>query len=167
MRHAQRALEDEPWIGLWAQLTVLAHLMGWPTPVPVPTALATLTAHPERTVQCAISHAVEAAAASSLSLSIPRPTALGVHASEVILARAERNQWLCLPDEPEWLLPDPIPIKVAAGLLRPAKTGQTASLPDLLSKFIECRWPLQFLPAEMVPGGGNGDRSADPSPAET
>ena len=145
MRHAQRALEDEPWLRLWADLTVLAHLTGWPTPVPQPTVLATLKAFPARTIQCAISHAVDTAVASSPS--IPRPRALGSHASAVIRARAERSEWLCLPDEPEWLLPDPAAKKAAEALLRPTATDQKATLPDLLTSFIECRWPLQFLPA--------------------
>jgi hypothetical protein len=145
MRHAQRTLEDDPWIRLWADLAVLAHLAGWPTPVPERAMLATLKAFPARTVQCAISHAVETAAASSPS--IPRPRALGSHASAAIRARAERSEWLCRPDEPEWLLPDPVATEVAEELLRPTATGQTATLPGLLTKFIDCQWPLQFLSA--------------------
>ena len=36
MRGGQRALDDVPWIRLWAELAVLAHLTGWPMPVPDP-----------------------------------------------------------------------------------------------------------------------------------
>ena len=34
MRVAQRALDEYPVIRLWAELSVLAHLVGWPMPVP-------------------------------------------------------------------------------------------------------------------------------------
>ena len=40
MRMGQRLLDDVPLIRLWAELAVLAHLTGWPMPVPVPDALA-------------------------------------------------------------------------------------------------------------------------------
>ena len=145
MRHAQRALQDDPWIRVWAQLAVLAHLTGWPTPVPQPAVLATLKAFPARTIQCAISHAADTAAAASPS--IPRPQALVAHASAAILARAERGEWLCRAEEPEWLLADAVTMKVAEGLFRPTAADQAATLPDLLTKFIDCQWPLQFLPA--------------------
>ena len=53
MRRAQQALEDEPWVGLWAGLAVLAHLTGWPAPVPQPNVLAAVQALAVRTGQCA------------------------------------------------------------------------------------------------------------------
>jgi hypothetical protein len=31
MRTAQRVLEDEPWLAVWAELAVLGHLTGWPS----------------------------------------------------------------------------------------------------------------------------------------
>ena len=34
MRRGQRALDDLPWLRQWAELAVLAHLTGWPVPVP-------------------------------------------------------------------------------------------------------------------------------------
>jgi hypothetical protein len=145
MRNAQRALQDEPWIRLWAELAVLAHLSGWPTPIPQPHVLATLEAFPARTIQCAISRAADSAIAASPG--IPHPQALGAHASAAILARAERAEWLCRQDEPEWLLPDAATMKVAEALFRPTAGNRTDALPDLLAKFIDCQWPLEFLPA--------------------
>ena len=145
MRNAQRALQDEPWIPLWAELAVLAHLTGWPTPVPQPHVLATLEAFPARTIQCAISHAADSAIATSPG--IPHPQALAAHASAAILAWAERAEWLCRQDEPEWLLPGAATMKVAEALFRPTAGNRTDALPDLLAKFIDCQWPLEFLPA--------------------
>jgi hypothetical protein len=144
-RHAQQVLEDEPWTGVWAGLAVLGHLTGWPAPVPAPEVLATFSALSVRTGQCAISHAAETAA--SAHLVIPRPRALADHVSAVLRARTERGEWLCRPDEPEWLLTEPVPGSLAAALL-PAMAGdQAASLPGLLDSFIACQWPLDYLPA--------------------
>ena len=63
MRGGQRALDGVPWVRLWAELAVLAHLTGWPMPVPTPAALAALREQPARLAQCAASHAVDAAVA--------------------------------------------------------------------------------------------------------
>jgi len=146
MRRAQHALQDEPWIGPWAALTVLAHLTGYPPPVPEPAVLAPLVkALPARTLQCAVSHTVDTAITSGPV--IPRPAALAAHVSAVLRARAERSQWICPLDEPEWLLPAPVTADQAGELLRPATAGQAAALPALLSRFIDCQWPLDFLPA--------------------
>lgn len=65
----------------------------------------------------------------------------------MILARAEYGEWLCRPDEPEWLLTNTASTKVAGRLLGPMADGETPVLRDMLAKFIDCQWPLQFLPA--------------------
>jgi hypothetical protein len=150
MRHAQHALEDEPWIGAWAALGVLAHLTGWPTPVPEPGVLAAVGALPARTLQCAISHAAETAA--SLPPLISRRRTLAAHVSAVLRARAEHGEWLCPLDEPEWLLPGPVPAGITDALLKAAAKGQTATLADSLASFIDCRWPLDYLAEERSPG---------------
>ena len=59
MRAAQRALDGSGLMRPWAELAVLAHLTGWPTPVPRPAALGAITALPARVRQCALSHAVD------------------------------------------------------------------------------------------------------------
>ena len=150
MRHAQQALEDEPWIEAWAGLGVLAHLTGWPTPVPRPEVLATVTALPVRTGQCAISHAVEIAV--SVSPLIRRPGTLAAHVSAVLSARAWHGEWLCPPDEPEWLLSGPVPAGITDGLLQVVTKGQTAPLAGLLASFIDCQWPREYFSAERPPG---------------
>lgn len=63
MRAARQLLVDQPWLVVWAELTVLGHLLGNPAPSVVADQLRMLTA-PERTVACAVSHAVDAAVAS-------------------------------------------------------------------------------------------------------
>ncbi|MBO0821160.1 MAG: ATP-binding protein, partial [Nocardiopsaceae bacterium] len=77
MRQAQRLLAGYPWLRLWAELTVAAHLAGWPMPVPVPPVLARLkSALPEgageRLMRCAVSQAVDAAVA------VRRPVIAGI-----------------------------------------------------------------------------------------
>jgi hypothetical protein len=160
MRRAQQALEDEPWIEVWAGLGVLAHLTGWPTPVPRPEVLATVTALPARTGQCAISHAVETAV--SVSPLIRRPGTLAAHVSAVLCARAWHGEWLCSPDEPEWLLPGPVPAGIADGLLRAVAKDHAASL----ASFVACQWPLDYLPANgPQPETGSGRAGAADGPA--
>ncbi|HTR91723.1 MAG TPA: ATP-binding protein [Trebonia sp.] len=148
MRAGQRVLSELPWLGLWAELAVLAHLTGWPVPVPVPATLAALRARPPRVAQCALSHAIDAAVAVFQKAvfqkaghgDIARPRALAVHVAEVLLARADHDEWRCLPDEPEWLLRG----ERAAGALTLAAGGAG----ELLDAFIDCQWPRRFLPRE-------------------
>ena len=143
MRAAQRALDDFPWIRLWAELAVLAHLTGWPTPVPRPAGLARFRELPARVSQCATSHAVDAAVAARPGL--PDPGALAIHAQAVIRARADRDQWLCPADEPEWLLAGPVTEAVAFGAARPSAIERAGPLTALLGEFVDCRWPLDYL----------------------
>src|SRR5271165_2594997 len=99
MRAAQRALGDFPWARLWAELAVLAHLTGWPVPVPKPAVLARFRELAPRVSQCATAHAVDAAVAARPS--VRSPGALARHVQAAIRARADRDQWLCPADEPE------------------------------------------------------------------
>jgi hypothetical protein len=143
MRVARWALDDLPWAVLWAELAVLAHLTGWPTPVPKPAVLDDLTALPARVSQCALSHAVDAAVAAAPV--IARPLALAVHASAVIGAWAGRQEWLCPAHEPQWLLAGAMTEDLAFGVGRPSAIEAAGPLPELLAGFIECRWPLEYL----------------------
>jgi len=148
MRAAQRALEDFPWVRLWAELAVLAHLTGWPMPVPRPAALARFRELPGRVSQCAAAHAVDAAVATRTTAArttVPNPRGLARHAQAAIRARADRDQWLCPADEPEWLLAGPVTEAVAFGVVRPSAIESAGPLSALLGEFIDCRWPLQYL----------------------
>ena len=161
MRSAQRALDAVGWVRLWAELAVLAHLTGWPIPAPKPAPLAAFTALPARVRQCALSHAVDAAVASRAAAvvataavlpvggaSVPAiadPAALAAHAHAAITAWAERAEWLCQPDEPQWRLAGAVTEDVAFGVARPSVIEGSGPLPDLLAAFIDCQWPLRYL----------------------
>ena len=143
MRYGQRALDDLPWVRQWAELAVLAHLTGWPVPVPTPAALAALQARPARLAQCALAHAVDAAVA--VRPVIARPAALAAHVAAALGARAERSEWRCRPDEPEWLLGAAVTENVALGVVRPSALEVTGTLDGLPDAFIDCQWPSEYL----------------------
>jgi hypothetical protein len=166
MRLAQRAVEDYPWLRLWAELTVLAHLAGRPVPVPGPDTLAGLKALAPRLVQCALSHVADAVAAEWLPVIAGirvqfSPGELAVHTTAVLTARAERDAWLCAPDEPRWRLPG----SVAQSLLAAATRilGSTSALPEVLENFIDCDWPLTYLRSDATSGTVSG-RATVPVP---
>jgi hypothetical protein len=152
MRAAQRALDGSGLMRPWAELAVLAHLTGWPTPVPEPGVLGAITALPARVRQCALSHAVEAAVAVRPAV-IADPAALAAHVCAVITARTERAEWLCRPDEPQWLLAGAVTEDVAFGTARPSAIEAAGPLSDVLAGFIDCRWPQQYLQAPGVRTG--------------
>jgi uncharacterized protein len=107
MRIAQRALEEYPAIKLWAELSVLAHLTGWPMPVPRTTLLSLLQLMPSRLRDCAISHGVDAALDARGPVIVGRvsPVGLASHVSTAIRSRLARGSWLCQREEPMWLAP--------------------------------------------------------------
>jgi uncharacterized protein len=107
MRVAQRALDEYPAIRLWAELSVLAHLAGWPMPVPRTALLSLLQMMPSRLRDCAISHGVDAAVAVRVPVIARRvsPVGLAAHISTAIRARLARGSWLCQREEPRWLAP--------------------------------------------------------------
>jgi hypothetical protein len=146
MRGGQQALDVLPWVRLWAEVTVLAHLTGWPMPVPTPAALAALLAQPARLAQCAVSHAIDAAVA--VRPGIARPTALAAHVAAAIRARAERGEWRCLPEEPEWLLGTELTENVVFGVVRPSALEAARAADMLREAFIDCQWPAVYLAGE-------------------
>jgi hypothetical protein len=107
MRIAQRALDEYPGIRLWAELSVLGHLVGWPIPVPRTALLSLLQMMPSRWRDCAISHGVD----SALDVRVPviaarvSPIGLASHVSTAVRARVARGSWLCQREEPAWLAP--------------------------------------------------------------
>ena len=107
MRIAQRALDEYPGIRLWAELSVLGHLTGWPMPIPKTTLLALLQMMPVRLRDCAISHAVDTAVNSRTGVIAARvsPVGLASHVSTAMRARISRGSWLCQREEPRWLAP--------------------------------------------------------------
>ena len=107
MRMAQRALDEDPGLRLWAELSVLAHLTGWLMPVPGTALLSRWQAMPSRLRDCAISHAVDAAVSVRVPVIASRvsPAGLAAHVSTAIRGRVARGVWLCQREEPGWLAP--------------------------------------------------------------
>jgi DNA helicase HerA-like ATPase len=107
MRVAQRALEEYPAIRLWAELSVLAHLVGWPMPVPQTGLLSLMQMMPSRLRDCAISHGVDTAVSARVPIIAARvsPVGLAEHVSTAIRSRMSRGVWLCQREEPKWLAP--------------------------------------------------------------
>ncbi len=107
MRVAQRALGECPGIRLWAELSVLAHLTGWPMPVPRTALLSLIQMMPSRLRDCAISHGVDAAIGVRVPVIASRvsPVGLASHVSAAIRSRVSRGAWLCEREEPRWLAP--------------------------------------------------------------
>jgi hypothetical protein len=107
MRVAQRALDEYPAVRLWAELTVLAHLTGWPMPVPRTALLSLLQVMPSRLRDCAISHGVDAAVNTRVPVIAIRvsPVGLASHVTTAIRSRLSRGSWLCQREEPKWLAP--------------------------------------------------------------
>ncbi|HEY6495438.1 MAG TPA: ATP-binding protein, partial [Trebonia sp.] len=143
MRGGQRVLDDLPWVRQWAELSVLAHLTGWPMPVPTQAALAVLRARPTRAAACAVSHAIDAAVA--VRPGITRPAGLAEHVATAARVRAESSAWHCRPDEPEWLLGAEVTEDVAFGAVRPSALEATGALDRLPEVFVDCRWPEEYL----------------------
>ncbi len=107
MRVAQRTLDEYPAIRLWTQLSVLAHLAGWPMPVPRTALLSLLQLMPSRLRDCAISNGVDAALGVRVPVIAGRvsPVGLASHVSTAIRSRLSRGTWLCQREEPKWLAP--------------------------------------------------------------
>jgi hypothetical protein len=110
MRTARRLLTDEPWLTMWVELTVLAHLAGHPTPVLGSAALEALRAEalPSRIADCAISHAVDDAVAvrSGSLLPVTDPADLAAHVCAALRREldgtdngcgADANRYICAP----------------------------------------------------------------------
>ncbi len=107
MRIAQRALDEYPGIRLWAELSVLAHLTGWPMPVPGTELLSLLQMMPSRLRDCAISHGVDAAVGIRAPAIVGRvsPVGLASHVAAAIGSGLSGGTWLCQQEEPRWLAP--------------------------------------------------------------
>jgi DNA helicase HerA-like ATPase len=107
MRVAQRALAEYPAFRLWAELSVVGHLVGWPMPVPRTALLSLLQMMPSRLRDCAISHAVDTAVSARAPVIVRRvsPVGLAAHVSTAIRAWLSGGSWLCQREEPRWLAP--------------------------------------------------------------
>jgi hypothetical protein len=170
MRAAQRAVDGHPGVALWAELSVLAHLTGWPMPLPAAPLLSLLRGLPARLRDCALSHGVDAAVAARAPLICARVSApdLASHVGTAMRVRVTQGMWLCPEQEPKWLAParddDPEVVRpLAFGLDEPSAVeravGAGAAAGDfepqlaehLDREFIDCRWPLRYLKRKPGP----------------
>ena len=150
MRHAQRALEDVPWIGLWAELAVLAHLTGWPMPVPRPAALAALhrAARPGGPVRALPRGGRGGRRPPGRDR---RPGALAAHVGAAMRAWAGARRVALPPDEPEWLLAGAVTEDLAFGVARPSVIEAAGRCPTC--------WP-----SSSSAGGRRSTSGARPGP---
>lgn len=166
IRYAERALETDPLLVVWAELSVLAHLVGEPMPVLRADLLDPLAGWDPRHRECAVSHAVDAAVAVRTVAFATRlsPDDLATHVNEAM------NRWL-ISDATEcddrcrgFRIPrsevaarllthgtdDPSPLEKAVGH-RSSDPAWAQRLSVALDAFVDCRWPTRYLA-----GGGDG-----------
>jgi DNA helicase HerA-like ATPase len=106
-RTAQRLLDADPWLAVLAELTVLAHLVGRPVPVPraeVRTAFAA-RGLAVRSVDCAVSHAVDRAVAVRTAVldQGTDPSALATHVCGAVGRLLAGQLSGCPDDDPTYL----------------------------------------------------------------
>lgn len=106
IRTAQRALQTHPFIVMWAELAVLAHLTGWATPIPRPDLTGQLRALDRRTRDCALSHAVDTAvtARSTATATHLSPDAFTAHVTDALRTHLDSGA-VHTAEEPQWLAP--------------------------------------------------------------
>jgi uncharacterized protein len=147
MRVARRTLDELPVLSLWTELAVLAHLAGWPMPVPRDPIGTDL---PARLRDCLISQAVDESIGARNA-----GTDLAEHVVAAIRARLTRDRWLCQPDEQGWRR-EPVDKLTSFGATRPSAVeravGALRTEPEFgerlaraLESFTDCRWPLDYL----------------------
>jgi DNA helicase HerA-like ATPase len=86
LRKAQHGLTDWPWLTLWAELMVVAHLSGYPTPLIDDVQRTVIGTLSRRELDCALSQAVDDAVAVRVALLEPTvdPGELAVHCVTVL-----------------------------------------------------------------------------------
>jgi hypothetical protein len=168
MRAAQRTADHIPGLALWAELSVLAHLTGWPMPIPAAALLGLVRDLPVRLRDCALSHGVDAAVAVRAPLFSARvgAPALAAHVGTAMRVRVTQGMWLCPEQEPKWLaagddleavrplafgLTEPSAIERAAGTSAGGADFEPRLADRLDREFIDCRWPLRYLKREPGP----------------
>jgi hypothetical protein len=88
IRYAERALDENPVLVAWAELSVVAHLIGEPMPIPTSEQLDALAKFDPRHRECTLSHAVDAAVAvrTPAFARYLSPDALAVHINQAMNA---------------------------------------------------------------------------------
>jgi len=104
---AQRALAGDRAVTMWAELTVAAHLAGWPSPSPGDNVRARLAAMDPRLRDCTLARAVDDAVTTRIpafSARVAGPV-LAAHAAQSMLGILESDHMPCDGHEPQWFAP--------------------------------------------------------------
>jgi len=131
MRTAQRLLDDDAPIGIWAELVVLAHLVGVPSPAPGAELAADLRKLDRRTLDCALAHAVESAVAARSPVTSRHysPAGLAAHTGAVLRCQLAGEPAPCA-DDVRWLAGPFLWNCLLLELERWRKSGERAPHPD-------------------------------------
>ena len=104
---AQRALDGDRALTLWAELTVAAHLAGWPSPAPPDTVKDRLAIMDTRLRDCTLARAVDDAVTTrvpAFSARVAAP-ALAAHVAKAMRGTLDHDRAPCQESEPQWLAP--------------------------------------------------------------
>jgi hypothetical protein len=104
---ARRALDGDRAVAIWAELTIAAHLAGWPSPAPGDTIRGRLTAMEPRLRDCLLARAADDAVTiriPAFSARVAAP-ALAAHAAWSMRAILDHDRVPCDGDEAQWLAP--------------------------------------------------------------
>ncbi|MFC7623472.1 hypothetical protein [Microlunatus sp. GCM10028923] len=101
IRYAERELDQEPVLIVWAELSVLSHLLGQPMPVPATWLLDALHRFGSRHRECTFSHAVDAAARARIPAFARQLSAkaLAAHVNDAMKGLVSYNGTDCGPEE--------------------------------------------------------------------
>jgi uncharacterized protein len=144
MRAARRTIITDPRITLWAELAVVAHLTGWPSPRPAAAFAADLKAMDSPLLDCALSHAVDAAVTARV------PGSLAVHVATVLRHLTTSTTRACDAEEPRYLAPPWQWILIRDALKHAC--GNSATGRHLPSG----QWELEY--RRQIPGASCGDQ---------
>ena len=168
IRYAERALETDPLLVVWAELGVLAHLVGEPLPVLRAEHLDALASWQPRDRECALSHAVDAAVATRTPTFATRlsPDELAVHVVTAMNDWIDRDRSNCGGQCSRWRIDPgsdsrrgarpPDRRQLLLGLDEPSRlegafgcrVGDPAWQPrftTVLDDFAGCGWPIARL----------------------
>jgi uncharacterized protein len=132
MRAAQRTIITDPRITLWAELAVIAHLTGWPVPRPAAAFAADLRAADGLLLDCALSHAVDAAVTARVPAISTRvsPDSLAVHVTAILRHLRTSTTRACEAEEPQYLAPPWQWILIRDALKQACADGATGPHPS-------------------------------------
>src|SRR6266566_2737608 len=153
MRVAQRALEEYPPVRLWTELSVLAHLTGWPMPVPRTALISLLEMMPSRLRDCALSHGV---GAHPRSLEWERTYGQAITGDTCARQVGTVQRWYDGAQRDGWEVRavafgvDGISGVERAVGARAEDDDFEERLTGYLDQFVDCRWPRLYLTADPL-----------------